>query len=89
MSTTDRTSNRPLRFKNNIYRLKAAPSYRVDIKKVSPTDDPAPALVVGNCVCAESPLSSLTLFGGAARMKEPEMSSKTPPDEIQSCQGKS
>jgi len=55
---------------------------------VSPTDDPSPALVVGSCGCAE-PLLSLPLpGGGAARLKEPEASSKTPSDVIQSCQGK-
>ena len=89
VATTGRKSNRPPHFKNNKNRLQAAPSYGVDIKEVSPTEYPAPALVVGSCVYAEPPLSSLALFGGAARLKEPEMSSKTPPDEIQSCQAKS
>ena len=53
-----------------------------------PTDDPPPALVCSR-VCAEPPLSPLALFGGEGRLKEPEVSSKAPPDEIQSCQDKS
>ena len=57
---------------------------------LSSADDPvSPALVVGSCGCAEPPLSSLPLWGGGARLKEPEVSSKTPSDVTQSCQGTS
>jgi len=55
----------------------------------SPIDDPPPALIVGGCGCAEPPLSSLPLSGRGPRLKEPEVSSKTPSDVIQSCQDKS
>ena len=57
---------------------------------VSPTGDPPPAIAVGSgYVRAEPPMLSLPFPGGRPRMKEPETSSKTPPDKIQSCQDKS